>query len=235
MALKVIGAGFGRTGTLSLKAALEKLGFVKTHHMLEVIPNSKQVNYWYEIGEGGKPDWDSVFEGFEACVDFPASSYYKELLAHYPDAKVILTVRDADKWYQSTINTIYRFGTITPKWARALFPRIRKTQSLADNNVWRRVFDDRFEDEDYAKQVFHDHTAEVKASVPSEKLLVFEVAQGWEPLCAFLEVPVPDEPFPRLNDTASMRRVQNIMLVAFTAVPILVAVGGLYGLYAILT
>lgn len=235
MALKVIGAGFGRTGTLSLKSALEKLGFIKTHHMLEVLPNAKQVKLWYDIGNGVPPDWESVFEGYQACVDFPASAYYQELLSHYPDAKVILTVRDVDKWYLSTQRTIYRFGTIIPKWPRLLIPRIGKIYSLSEGNIWNRVFDGRFEDEAYAKQVFLDHIDEVKANVPAEKLLVFDVAQGWEPLCAFLDLPVPDEPFPRLNDTRSMRRAQNVMQIVFMAVPALLAAAIAYGLYAVLS
>jgi len=215
-----------------LKTALEKLGYVKTHHMLEVFPSAKQVRIWNDIGNGIAPDWDAVFDGYQACVDFPASSYYKALLAHYPDAKVILTVRDVDKWYLSTKRTIYRFGAIIPKWARWLIPRIGKIYSLSEGNIWNRVFDGRFEDEAYAKQVFRDHTEEVKATIPPEKLLVFEVAQGWEPLCTFLDVPIPDDPFPRLNDTASMHRMQTVMQIIFTAVPILIAVAIFYALYA---
>lgn len=235
MALKVIGAGFGRTGTLSLKTALEKLGYVKTHHMLEVFPSAKQVRLWNGIGKGETPDWDAVFEGYQACVDFPASAHYKALLAHYPDAKVILTVRDVDKWYLSTKRTIYRFGAIIPKWARLLIPRIGKIYSLSEGNIWTRVFDGRFEDEAHAKQVFLDHAKDVEASVPPEKLLIFEVAQGWEPLCKFLDVPIPEEAFPRLNDTASMRRMQTIMQIAFTAIPLLIAAIIFYALYTVIS
>ncbi|MEO1029694.1 MAG: sulfotransferase family protein [Pseudomonadota bacterium] len=133
MALKVIGAGFGRTGTLSMKAALEQLGYVKTHHMLEVMPSKDQRKHWLAIAQGERVDWDEVFEGFEASVDFPSSTYYTELLEKYPEAKVILTVRDPDKWYVSASNTIYAIGKAIPGWARKVFPPIRdnKTSSLS--------------------------------------------------------------------------------------------------------
>ena len=232
MGLKVIGAGFGRTGTLSLKAALEILGFMKTHHMLEVLPSSKQTNLWYDIGKGLPPDWDEVFEGYQACVDFPASSYYKELQAHYPDAKVILTIRDVDKWYNSTLNTIYRLANIVPKWVRILIPRVHKSHELAQGNVWNKIFEGRFEDEAYAKQVFLNHIAAVEANVSEDKLLIFEVSQGWEPLCTFLDVPVPDRPFPRLNDTASVQRALTLMRTLFITVPVILVAGIAYAIYA---
>jgi hypothetical protein len=235
MALKIIGAGFGRTGTLSLKVALEKLGYDKTHHMEEVLTNGGQVRLWHDIGAGKTPDWDHVFEGCQACVDFPASTYYKELFAHYPDAKVVLTVRDVDRWYQSTFDTIYRFRSIYAKWARALIPAVRKRYELVESTVWDRVFDGRFEDKTYAKQVFLDYIEDVKNHIPKDRLLVFEVAEGWEPLCEFLGLPVPGDPFPRLNDTATMRRMQNIMQAVFTAIPLLVFGGLAYGIYGTMT
>ncbi len=231
MPLKIIGAGFGRTGTLSLKAALEQLGYVKTHHMLEVLSSSNQTKLWNAIGNGEAPNWDFVFDGFEACVDFPASPYYKELMAHFPDAKIILTVRDVDKWYKSTSRTIYRLSTIIPKWARVLIPKVGNMHNLAQRNVWQKVFNGRFDDEDYAKTIFQNHIQEVKAIVPSEKLLVFEVSQGWEPLCAFLELPVPDGPFPHLNDSARMLRIQKYLQFAFTIIPMLLILVILAGLY----
>jgi hypothetical protein len=234
MGLKVIGAGFGRTGTLSLKHALETLGFTKTHHMMEVFPSAKQINHWHAIGNGEKPDWDTVFEGYQACVDFPAATYYKDLMAHYPDAKVILTVRDADRWYDSTRNTIFRFGAIIPKWVRILVPRAGKIYKMSEGNIWTRVFKDRFEDEAFAKSVFVNYVEQVKRDVPEEKLLVFNVKQGWEPLCSFLGTTVPGEAFPHLNDTASMRRVQAIMQIVFTAIPVLAGIGLISVLYLML-
>ncbi|HFB55588.1 MAG TPA: sulfotransferase family protein, partial [Hellea balneolensis] len=202
MSLKIIGAGFGRTGTLSLKAALERLGYIKTHHMLEVLPSKKQISLWLDVAQGKPPHWNAIFDGYAACVDAPSSHYYKELMAHYHDAKVILTTRDPDKWYHSTAETIYAFKAAVPNWSKKYIPRIRQIAEMIDGTVWQRVFHGRFEDESYAKQVFKDHIHAVKANVPAEKLLVFDVKQGWEPLCAFLGCDIPHEPFPHLNDAA---------------------------------
>ena len=131
------------------------------------------------------------------------------------------------------MNTLYRFKYIVPKWARLLIPPVRKRYELIQYNVEARAFKNQQEpNPDHFKQIFLDHIEDVKTHVPDDQLLVFEVAEGWEPLCDFLDVPVPDEPFPRLNDTASMRRMQNIMQAVFTAIPILVVGGVAYGIYA---
>lgn len=201
MALKVIGAGFGRTGTLSMKAALEKLGYDKCHHMVEVLMTDDltQLDYWDAIGKGEKPDWDQVFDGYQASVDFPSSLYWKELSEAYPDAKVVLTVRDFESWYKSATGTIYAVGKKQPAWTK-LIPKPRKIDRMTSNIIWNGKFDSKFEDKTFAEKIWNDHIAEVKASLPADRLLVFEVKQGWEPLCAFLGLPVPDDPFPRVND-----------------------------------
>ena len=222
MTLKVIGAGFGRTGTLSLKAALEKLGYDKTHHMLEVFPNKKQKRLWHDVAMKREVDWDDVFEGFQASVDFPSSTYYNELLAHFPDAKVVLTVRDPDKWYQSASQTIYKFHQAFPKWSRKIIPEVKRNLEMVDGCVWDRVFQGRFEDEAYTKQVFVDYIEQVKKDVPADKLLVFEVKQGWDPICKFLGKDVPDEPFPHENDTAQfqkmIRGIKSVFLALYVVV-----------------
>lgn len=223
MGLQVIGAGFGRTGTMSLKFGLEKLGYVKTHHMMEVLPDARQRKLWADIGQGGKPDWDTVFEGYQASVDFPSSSYYKELLAQYPDAKVVLTVRDPDSWYKSASETIYPTSYAAPKWARKYMGPQRQIDRIVQGTVWQRVFAGRFEDEAYAKQVFRDYIERVKADVPADKLLIFEVKQGWEPLCAFLGKDVPEEPFPHINDTAEFRKMIRTIKLAFGGIHLLAA------------
>lgn len=217
MALEVIGAGFGRTGTLSMKAALERLGYVKCHHMMEVFPSTEQLRLWDEIGEGATPDWDEVFAGFQASVDFPSAAYWSEIAEHYPDAKVILTTRSFESWYKSASETIYAASTHMPGWMRAIIPKARTINRMVNNTVWSRVFHGRFEDYEYARKVFEDHEAAVKAAFPPERLLVFEPKQGWEPLCQFLEKDVPDEPFPHVNDTedfkkrvAQMKRMESV-------------------------
>ena len=140
MALKIIGAGFGRTGTLSMKAALEQLGFMKCHHMVDVVPSPEQVDAWLAKSRGETVDWERVFHGFEASVDFPSSLFYAELAGVYPDAKVVLTVRPPDGWYESTRNTLYELDQVAPRWLPALVPQARKIKEMTDNLIWQGVF-----------------------------------------------------------------------------------------------
>lgn len=205
MTLKVIGAGFGRTGTLSLKGALVTLGFVKTHHMENVMSDGRQIDLWHDIAFGKPPQWDAVFDGYQAAVDFPSSAYYKELLAQYPDARVVLTVREFDSWYKSAASTIYAVGITFPNWLKVLVPRFGKTFEMVDRAIWHGVFDGRFEDKDHVREVFEQHIEQVKAHVPANQLLVYQVKEGWQPLCEFLGCDVPVEDFPHLNDTAAFQ------------------------------
>ena len=210
--IKVIGAGFGRTGTASLKGALEELGFGKCYHMQEVFAHPQHVPVWQAAADGQKVDWDALFEGFEATVDWPGCTFYKELMEHYPDAKVLLSVRDPDAWYKSASETIYQMSQrgFPASLVLRFVPRLRRFVKMVTRLIWQDTFHDRFSDRAYAISVFNEHIAEVKRTVPPEKLLVFEVKEGWEPLCRFLEVPVPDKPFPRLNDSAAFRRQASL-------------------------
>lgn len=193
MTLKVIGAGFGRTGTMSLKLALEQLGFGPCHHMVEVFAHPEQVPLWSDAADG-RPDWDRIFQGYSAAVDWPTATFYKELADHYPDAKVILTERDPESWFGSTQATIFARG----------FP-----EDDAQMGAWARMvmkvigdlFDRRLDDHDTLVRVFKAHNARVREVIPAERLLVYEVAQGWAPLCEFLGVPVPEGPMPQVNST----------------------------------
>lgn len=215
--VKVIGAGFGRTGTASLKAALELLGYGPCYHMSVVIEQPYRVRQWLDVGEGRARDWDEVFAGFEATLDWPAAAYWRELAEHYPTAKVILSVRDPQRWYDSASATIFGSALAQQRplpvrrrvirWlvARrapdfALYPR------MARATVMDRVFDGRIDDRAHAVKVFERHMAEVKATIPAGRLLVFDVREGWAPLCEFLRSPVPDEPFPQVNERAAFQR-----------------------------
>jgi len=216
MALQVIGAGFGRTGTLSMKAALEQLGYDKCHHMMEVFPSAAQLDAWHRISQGEAPDWDAVFEGFEASVDFPSSGYWRELAAHYPDAKIILTTRSFESWYDSASETIYPVSRDIPSWMM-LIPKVRKIKEMTFGVIWDRVFGGKFEDKAAAQQVFEQHETDVKAAFAPDRLLIFHPKEGWGPLCAFLDKPVPEGDFPNVNDRADfqkrigmMRRMQYI-------------------------
>ena len=229
--MKVIGSGFGRTGTLSLKAALEILGFDPCYHMMEVIKRPSHVRLWQKISHGDDIPWERIFDKFEATVDYPASPFYRELLDRYPDAKVVHTVRDPERWYNSTAETIYRVNNTFPEWVTAYTPLFNRFYDMQQRLIWQKVFNGRFLDRPYAIQTFNQYTDAVREHVPSEKLLIFNVKEGWEPLCAFLEVPVPDVPFPHVNDRETMRRRLGQMRFIFTWLPIgLVAATTVIGL-----
>jgi len=209
MALKVVGAGFGRTGTLSLKTALEKLGFGPCYHMMEVFPRPEHVRMWHRLALENQIDWDSLFAGFSAAVDWPAARWWREIAAHYPEAKVLLSVRDPEGWYKSMIDTIYQpMKSPAPDDAPDL---LRLQNEMVRKAILGETFDNRFEDKAYALEVFRRHTQEVRDAIAPERLLVFDVREGWAPLCRFLDVAIPDEPFPRLNDTASTQTMIRML------------------------
>lgn len=212
--MKVIGAGYGRTGTLSLKIALEKLGFAPCYHMEEVMKRPQHIDTWLAISQGQPVDWQAFLGAYPAGVDFPVSVYYRELLAAFPDAKVVLTVRDPQRWYESTNETIYGLGS---QMARVgwFIPRLRRFGKMVEAVVWDGLFNGRFEDRSYAINRFNEHIEMVKQVVPPQQLLVYHVKEGWEPLCRFLDVPIPDAPFPHANDRAAItRRMRTVQLLA---------------------
>ena len=210
MTLQVIGAGFGRTSTNSLKVALERLGYAPCHHMKEVMPRRDQVDLFNRAGAGEAVEWSVIFEGFQAACDWPSAKFHKELAAHYPDAKIVLSVRDADKWYDRTRSTIFAFTQSMPRWLRWLSPRMRTIHQMVTGVVWDGVFGGRFADEAYAKQVFLQNTEDVKAYYPPERLLVHHPADGWQPLCEFLGKDMPAEPYPRVNEAHEIERIVKI-------------------------
>ena len=198
MGVKVIGAGFGRTGTLSLKHALERLGFDKCYHMMEVYQNPGHRELWRGLQAGQPMDWEALFEGYQATVDWPSSNFWREQLAQWPDAKVILSRRDSDKWYTSIMNTIWK---VTTENARLEHPDAQAATALAYEVIWDAVFDRRMDDKAHVIACYEAHNQAVIDEVPAHKRLVYEPGQGWEPLCTFLDVPVPAEDYPRVNTT----------------------------------
>ena len=198
--MKMIGAGFGRTGTMSLKAALQELGFNPCYHMIEVFEHPEHLPLW-EAATRGEPiiDWEKIFGSYQAAVDWPTAAFYKELMEVYPQAKVLLSVRDPETWYESTKHTIYTMVDA---------PEPSAMLRMANALVWEQTFDGRFEDRRYAIEVFKRHNDEVKKHVPPERLLVYEVKEGWKPLCEFLGVEIPDaKPFPHLNDSEAFKQM----------------------------
>ncbi len=218
MALRVIGAGLGRTGTLSLKAALEELGFAKCYHMTEVLAHLEHAAVWDAAARGESVDWEALFRGYQATVDWPGCNFYEEFMKLYPDAKVILSVRDPERWYESARQTIYYVRQAMPSWVRVIVPRTRRFTRMLDRQIWDGMFHGRFEDKPFAIEVFNRFNEQVRRVVPADRLLVFEVQEGWGPLCAFLGVPVPQgKPFPHLNDTVEFRsRIQRVARIMRT-------------------
>jgi len=236
--LKVIGAGFGRTGTESLQLALQKLGFDPCYHMKDVLfVKSHHVYIWKNITVNKQlpADWDVIFKGYKAAVDFPAAFYYKELMQAYPDAKVILSVRSSsEEWWKSfsaTILDTFRNPGITIflQWIPFLAPWSKSFRPMV-LAMLKNVFHASVHEltKEQAIKVYSDWITEVQATVPKDKLLVFNVKEGWQPLCDFLGVPVPNEPFPRVNDTKTFRfRVKMMRII--TTIPLLLGIAVIIG------
>jgi hypothetical protein len=202
MPLSVIGAGYPRTGTASLKLALEQLGFGPCHHMREVIMNPPSARLWVEAAQG-RPDWEAVFEGFNSCTDAPGCNFWRELAEVYPEAKILLSVRDPEAWFESTQATVF-----SPEWLAR--PRGTPLETFFDICV-HHEFGDRIHDRDFMLEQFARHINEVVRDAPRERLLVFDVREGWAPLCAFLGVEVPDTPFPHTNSREEMSELRQAL------------------------
>lgn len=198
MALEIIGPGFGRTGTNSLKLALEYLGFGPCHHMFEVRDHPELLPAWAAVARGVPGDWHAMFANYRSQVDWPGARCWRELIDAFPDAKVILTVREPNGWFDSVQATIAAFVKMRGKHETA---HMNANADMAYELVVRGVFDDRLDDRNHAIAVFKRNIAEVQAAVAPERLLTFDVAQGWPPLCALLDVDVPDIPFPKTNSS----------------------------------
>ena len=190
MSLSVIGVGLGRTGTLSLKLALEHLGAAPCYHIMEIAATVRRSLPLWNDAIGGSADWDLIFEGYRASVDYPGCLFWRDLLVHYPQAKVILTVRDPDAWFDSVSETIFpvvRKGTLLGR------------DGLALSDFLRKDFGDRIGDRTFMTDYFRRWNQSVIDEVPAERLLVLQPSDGWEPLCAFLGLKVPDKPYPWLH------------------------------------
>ena len=200
--LAVVGAGVGRTGTHSLKVALEQLLGGKCHHMIEVFPSEEQRAGWSKAMYGEPVDWHELLDGFVASVDWPSCAFWRELSEANPDAVVLLSVRPADEWYRSAMNTIF----------------VGIDGAVASGDPWMQAFvhgmgerfSDQFSDADAMKAAFERHNDQVRAGVPAERLLEWTPADGWDPICERLGVPVPTEPFPVTNTTSDFREMLGL-------------------------
>jgi hypothetical protein len=210
--VQVIGAGFGRTGTWSLKAALEQIGFGPSFHMIDLLRHPDRSALFLRALNGEEVDWNEVFDGYASTVDWPGCTFYDRILATYPNAKVILSVRDPEKWYASAERTIYALkeaaarGALEGEGPGAPPEVLGMIRTL----IWDTTFEDRFADKAFAISVFERHNEAVKRTVPADQLLVYEIQQGWAPICDLLGVPVPDADFPHLNDAESFRKMFGV-------------------------
>ncbi|MCW5211363.1 hypothetical protein VU04_00440 [Desulfobulbus sp. TB] len=211
---KVIDVGLGRTGTMSLKFALEELGFDKCYHFSDMHRHPEHIDLWRAVSRGESVDFESMLQGYRALVYWSPTYDYQSLLQQHPDVKVILTVREPEKWYKSTYDTIYTYNrlTLSRKLLLSFFslfqPKLKNLHAmwqLQEEILWEKTFDGRFHDKEHAIAVFTKHIEEVKKNVPLDRLLVYKIQDGWEPLCQFLQVARPETSFPRVNDSDAFK------------------------------
>jgi len=200
MSIKIIGAGFPRTGTMSLKRAIEELGFGPCYHMIDFVRDNSTIDFWQAKFRNENKDWKPLLSQHQSIVDFPGSLFYKELMAYYPDAKVVLSVRNSESWYESVKSTVISTGkkSGTAEISEAEVQRNKNFMRMRQL-IWEEVFEGRQDDKAYMIDCYEQHNAEVRASVPSERLLEYSVREGWEPLASFLEVETPTRSFPHAN------------------------------------
>ena len=208
MSLKVIGAGFPRTGTSSLKVALQILGYDECYHMKNLLIDPYKLHHWDDLEASKGTDFDKLFDGFQAIVDIPGYLYYETLMKEYPDAKVILSTRPFDKWYSSINSTLkkavypnlsLKFKIIKKAITRPTVFQSKKAVDMVKRTFFESQFENEFGNKEKAKSLFEKHHTQVVETVPKEKLLIYQPGDGWEPLCSFLGVPMPKEGYPHLN------------------------------------
>jgi len=197
MPLRIIGSGFGRTGTMSTKMALEELGLGPCHHMIEVALNPTQLAHWKAIAAGQKVAWDEVFDGYVSQVDWPGAAVWRDTSIAFPDAKIVHTERPEDEWWNSFSVTIGKLFTLLPNIPMP--PHIAEIMQTMSGWLIKNTFGDHTDDHAAAIAAYRRNNEMVRDTIPADRLLVFNVADGWGPLCRFLEAPEPDAPFPRSN------------------------------------
>lgn len=205
---------------MTLKHALEILGYGPCYHMMELTNQPDKARYWLRAAKGKPVRWQEIFSNYQSVTDFPGCLFYKELLHHYPDARVILTVREANSWYNSARKTIFRSY---PSFSQGLYilgnylfsKRVRQLMQvgwLIQKTIFQQTFGMKQFNRRHAIEVFERHNEAVKNHVPAQKLLVYDVSEGWAPLCEFLKVPVPDVPFPKTNRGNHFHKMKKITL-----------------------
>ena len=227
--LQVIGAGFGRSGTTSLREALRILDLRPCYHMRVALLSTAHMRFWIRAKAGEAVDYRSVLGGYRATVDWPACEFYRELMAAFPEAKVLLNHRDPEGWYDSMVETIWAIQAVFPWWLP------RNVWRIHDDLLWNGRFRGEFLNRARTLERYREHVEEVRRVVPPERLLVYDVKEGWEPLCRFLGRPVPaGVPFPRLNDRRFFQRVMVALRIAEWALPAALLAGAVAAAVAFL-
>lgn len=196
--LEVIGAGFGRTGTKSVKASLEILGLGPCHHMHELAEHPESICWWKKLADGEPADWEQAFKGYRSQVDWPGAFFWREICETYPDAKVLLTVRDPQDWYDSFCRTIAK-SIAFPEMSKT--PELREMRRVAQKVILEGVFEGNIDNKGAMIARFNRHNDDVIATIDPERLLVYNVAEGWGPLCRFLGKDIPSVDFPAANSS----------------------------------
>jgi hypothetical protein len=208
MELEVVGAGFGRTGTQSLKLALEELGVGPCYHMMEVFGNTEHIPLWAAATRGETPDWDALFANYRSTVDWPGCAFWRDLAEKNPNARILLSYRNSDDWYDSFHNTIYQAMTRDPPPEPAW---VAVHHEMTRQLVLEQALGGRPDDRAHAIRCYEDHNEAVRSEVASDRLILHEVGAGWEPLCIGLNLPVPDKPYPKTNNTKEFRERMALM------------------------
>ena len=204
--MRLINAGLGRTGTTSLKAALERLGYSPIHHTTDLFFSPKQMDIWEGAFEGQEPDWRAFYAKYDVA-DWPAGLFYKDIITAHPEAKIMITVRDPEQWFESINGTLKQLDSV-----KLPIPHVRRIKHFLQTYAINGIFEGKFDDKAFMVQFYEQYVAGVKEFVADKPLFVFDVREGWKPLCEFLEVDVLDEPFPRANTRGGFKELITTLL-----------------------
>jgi hypothetical protein len=215
--MKLIGAGFGRSGTMSLRSALEQLGYGSCYHMKITLFRYDHMRFFMQAWAGKKVNWKRFFKHYNSVVDWPTCAFYKDLMTEFPDARVLLNVRDPESWYESMKETIYAIQPAFPFW----FPNV--VRRMHDEIIWGGSLKGVFEDREKVIEVYRQYIEDVKNAVPADRLLVYNVIEGWKPLCDFLGVAVPErKTFPHINERKSFKQWILLLRILNWLVPLII-------------
>jgi sulfotransferase family protein len=203
MTLRIVGAGLGRTGTTSLKAALERLLGGPCHHMMEVFAHPEQIPAWHAAARADMPDWHALLRDYRATVDWPSAAFWPEISAAFPDAVILLSVRDPASWWKSASSTIFTTIARAPEPWRAMVMEMMRAR-----------FTPKLDDRDACLAAYDRWYADARARIPRDRLLEWRASDGWKPICERLGVAIPDEPFPHANKTEDFQAMVRGMQAA---------------------